>query len=110
MAFGASPQFYPRQFTRTANLTTTAGVIFPAGSRRTITHLVVRSLSATPRIITLRGAGGGPTIFIVAIPSNVSIEIPGWMLDKNGLEALTDNATGAQNITVHYTSGTLGAS
>src|SRR5262245_53635665 len=108
MGVGVEPHYYPRRFTRTAALTTVAESVFTGKAR--FSHCTVHNQAGAARTITFRGLSNGTVVLTIRLATNVTLTIPGWQVDSNGLEVLTNNATGTQTITFYHTPGSLGAS
>lgn len=111
MAVGVQPWFYPRRFTRIADIiASTPQTVFEAGTRVRISHIVIANASAGTNTVLLRAVDDSPIVVTVTLLAGVTIVIPGWQTDIEGIEALSATAGDATGVhaTFFHGPGSLG--
>jgi len=105
------PQWFPRRFTRITDVTPTFQTVFAAGAGRVrFTHVVIQNASGVNQAITLRAVDDSPIILTVSLTNSISIVIPGWDVDAEGLEIGGGTGAAGVNATFFYGVGPLALS
>ena len=107
MAFDDYSQF-PRGRKVVIGLNSTPVTLFATNTSVKITHIVFTGNNgAADREIIIRKDGGGANVVVLRAFHEFTHFIPGWQTDEDGLEALTDSATGDVDLFVYTVEPTI---
>lgn len=109
MSQGVAPWFYPRRFTRVADVTSTPQTAFAANARIRFSHCVVANTTGATQTVTFRAVDDSPDVLTVTLLTGTTVVVPGWQVDLEGIEVLTATATAGLHITFFHGVGPLGS-
>lgn len=92
---------YPKGRSRVVDLSDTAQTLLAAGRRWKVRNFVFTGGTAA-EIVVLRAVDDSPVVLRVHVPAVTTLSIPGWEVDGEGIEVLTESTAGDVEVAAFF--------